>query len=279
MAAPQLSPDSAGWTETISSLHDASRVFGALLKRHRTKRKHWWHASLRPSLFGVTTGVLRGPIDVELELDLCGSLLRLRSSSGEDREEPLRGQSALEISTAVAEFFDSVGFPTDASQYGDHERKDEAQPGYSVEIAASLGDALRFVATQFAELRATFRTEASPIQLWPHHFDLSMLWLPGTLIEGQDPADEEHSDKQLNFGFTFGDGTIDEPYLYVSAYPQPAAFESLELPAGARWQSEGFNGVVVTYATVAKQSNPAEYLQDLWQRCIAMGKAELGTRA
>ena len=42
-------------------------------------------------------------------------------------------------------------------------------------------------------------------------------------IPGQDPADEESSDKQMNFGFTFGDEGIPEPYFYITAYPLPDA--------------------------------------------------------
>ena len=44
-----------------------------------------------------------------------------------------------------------------------------------------------------------------------HCFDLSMIWLPGETIPGQDPDDEENADKQMNSGFTLSDAGITEP--------------------------------------------------------------------
>ena len=44
--------------DTRDALHAYSRVLGDCLKASRSKRKHWWHASLRPSLTGLTTGVV-----------------------------------------------------------------------------------------------------------------------------------------------------------------------------------------------------------------------------
>ena len=126
-----------------------------------------------------------------------------------------------------------------------------------------------------AEFRAGIREETSPIQVWPHHFDLSMLWLPGEKIEGQDPDDEEYSDKQMNFGFTFGDEGIPEPYFYVTAYPLPDAFADMKLPAGTHWQTEGFNGAVLLYETLLQSSDPYGYLLSLWDGLLAKGRAEM----
>ena len=274
MSLPVIPTD--GLSETRSTLHATARVLGDQLKRYRPRRKHWWHASLRPSLTGMTTGVIAGAVDVELEIDLAESRLLFRSSSGETHEQRLFGQSAREVSDSLHDFYDSVGFLADRSQRGDHELAEAVTENYSPEVASAIGETFRSIADQLAVLRARFREEASPIQVWPHHFDLSMLWLPGTRIEGQDPADEESSDQQLNFGFTFGDGTIPEPYFYVTAYPTPDAYASLELPAGARWQTEGFAGVVMPLAALREESNPAAVLQDLWERCLRFGQEALG---
>ena len=78
---PNLDPSAI--TGTRDALHAYSRVLGAWLKTCQTKRKHWWHASLRPSLSGLTTGVIHAGFDFELELNLSESLLIGRTSSGE----------------------------------------------------------------------------------------------------------------------------------------------------------------------------------------------------
>ena len=102
-----------------------------------------------------------------------------------------------------------------------------------------------------------------------------MIWLPGDKIEGVDPADEEHADKQMNFGFAFGDAGIPEPYLYVTAYPLPDTLPNTALPEGTRWQSEGFNGAVLLYRDLASMDDPHGYLLDLWSMLLAEGRKGL----
>ncbi|MFW2406025.1 MAG: DUF5996 family protein, partial [Gammaproteobacteria bacterium] len=123
-----------------------------------------------------------------------------------------------------------------------------------------------------AEFRAGIREETSPLQLWPHHFDLSLLWLPGDKVPDQDPADEEYADRQMNFGFTFGDAGIPEPYFYVTAYPEPDGLPRVELPVGAAWHTEGFSGALLTYQTLIASRDPRGYLLDLWQRMLNAGR-------
>ena len=53
--------------DTKNTLHAYARLMGTWLKYCRTKCKHWWHAILRPSLKGLTTGVVYGAIDFEIE--------------------------------------------------------------------------------------------------------------------------------------------------------------------------------------------------------------------
>jgi hypothetical protein len=102
-----------------------------------------------------------------------------------------------------------------------------------------------------------------------------MIWLPGPKIPGQDPAAEEYSDKQMNFGFVFGDESIAEPYFYVTAYPLPDALPQVELPSGATWKSGNFNGAVLLYRNLVDVSDPAASLQRLWSTLLQAGQAHL----
>jgi hypothetical protein len=269
---PILDPFSV--SETKDALHAYSRVLGAWLKTCRPARKHWWHASLRPSLSGITTGVIHAGVDIELEIDLGESLLSGRTSNGEQLSERLVGQPANVLSAIVREFMIAAG--TDRScippetDYGNG-----GFAAYSTEQAYKLGRSINAVSAALDVLRAGIREETGPIQLWPHHFDLSMLWLPGEKIPGQDPANEEYSDKQMNFGFTFGDAAIQEPYFYITAYPLPDAFPSMALPAGTAWQSEGFSGAVLCYRTLMKYDDPKAYLIDLWTQLLSAGREQM----
>ncbi len=259
---------------TRDALHAYARVLGNVLKSCRPKRKHWWHASLRPSLTGLTTGVVNAGANFELELNLRDNQLNAWMSDGATFVEDLHGQPTSELAIRINDFLIAGGVDDQlvpkAGEYDDVGFAD-----YSKEHAVDIAHVLSFVAAAMADFRAGIREETSPIQLWPHHFDLSMLWLPGEKIPGQDPTDEEYSDKQMNFGFTFGDEGIPEPYFYVTAYPLPDGFERLQLPAGSRWQSDGFNGVVLPYQALIKNSDPSGYLLELWHGLLSAGREQM----
>ena len=79
----------------------------------------------------------------------------------------------------------------------------------------------------------------------------------------------------MNFGFTFGDANITEPYFYVTAYPQPEAFPSLELPPGTTWNTAGFNGALVTYETLAVHDDGRAYLLGLSRMLLSAGRRHM----
>ena len=263
--------------ETRDALHGYARVMGGYTAACRLRRKHWWNLSLRPSLEGLTTGVVRAEIDFELELNLRRSVLRARTHAGAELDEALRGQPASELARAIREFLGTSGLGH-ISISEDVSRVD-ATPGYSADVAESMAGAWRAVSSSMEVFRAGVREETSPIQLWPHHFDLSMIWLPGETIPGRDPDDEENADKQMNFGFTLGDAGISEPYFYVTAYPLLRAMEAVQLPSGTTWHSEGFNGAVLPYRSLMQSTDPQGYLLDLWNRLLAAGREHMTASA
>ena len=265
--------DTATIVPTRDALHDYARVAGAWASGSRKRRKHWWHASLRPSLRGLTTGVVYGAVDFELEVDFAGSELHVRTGT-ETVSEGFTGQASRELADLIRRRLIPLG--VDESQApGEGVISDTVYPDYSADEAGHMFRVLRSMTAVFEDLRAGIREETSPIQVWPHHFDLSMIWLPGHKVAGADPADEEQSDKQMNFGFVFGDEAIAEPYIYVTAYPLPEALPELALPAGASWRSEGFNGVVLPYRQLAATTDPHAYLLELWEQLLDAGRKYL----
>ena len=261
---------------TRDALHAYSRILGDWAKTCRSRRKHWWHASLRPTLTGLTTGVIHSDTDFEIGLNIRDSALTVKTAIGEQLWEGLSGQPAEELADRVRRFLASVGVSDCAPKVPTEEASLRSVfNGYSTEEANKLARTLSGVSAELETFRAGIREETSPIQLWPHHFDLAMLWLPGDKIAGQDPNDEEYADQQMNFGFTFGDDGIPEPYFYVTAYPLPDALPTYELPAGTQWQTEGFSGAVLLYQSLRQESDPGAYLQALWSGILEDGKRHL----
>ena len=271
---PKLEPEE--FAATRDALHAYARVLGDWTSTCRSKRKHWWHASLRPSLTGLSTGVIHAAISFELELNLRDNLLLGETSSGKKLQEQLRGQSPAEIAATIQEFLQAGGLDHEIPA----ERAAHSTDGfaaYSAEQASELARVFNSVSAAMSAFRAGIREETSPIQLWPHHFDLSMLWLPGSKVAGQDPDNEEYADQQLNFGFTLGDEGIPEPYFYVTAYPLPEALPALSLPAGTTWRTNGFNGAVLPYQELARNADPTAYLLELWAVLLAAGHEHMLT--
>ena len=267
--------DAGTLAPTRDALHAYARVLGNLLKGARTRRKHWWHASLRPAVCGLSTGVVHGAVDAEVEIDMSRSALVARTARGASLCEPLEGQPAAELEARLRGFLAEEGFAGVAHAPPGGAAPAASFPGYSAEQAGRMGLALGAVASVMAELRAGIREEASPIQIWPHHFDLSMLWLPGVRVPGVDPDDEEFADAQMNFGFAFGDVAIAEPYFYTTAYPLPDGLTDTALPHGARWNGEGFTGALLTYGQLLETSNPSESLLSLWKGLLAEGRERM----
>jgi len=272
---PALDPDSFGATH--DALHAYSRLLGDWLKTCRPRCKHWWHASLRPSLYGLTTGVVCTGIDFELALNLRESQLVATTAIGEKLVEPLRGQSPAELAAGIADFLTGAGIDESLCPEANADAREFS--GYQTEEASKLARAIASIYAAMTMFRSSIREETSPVQLWPHHFDLSMLWLPGGKVPGQDPDNEEHADKQMNFGFTFGDAGTPEPYFYVTAYPEPATLRKTSLPDGASWHSEGFSGVLVPYRVLERVSEPQEYLMELWNTLLAAGRPHMLTNS
>ena len=87
-------------------------------------------------------------------------------------------------------------------------------------------------ATSVLDPLAAAQPGASPVRVWPHHFDIATLV---TLAEGV----------SVGVGMSPGDGTYDAPYFYVTPWPYPETGALPELSRGARWHTDGWVGAVM----------------------------------
>ncbi len=107
------------------------------------------------------------------------------------------------------------------------------------------------IADYYAKTRPLLETilaanpAASPIYIWPHHFDLA------TLITY--PGKTEADTKYLGVGLSPGDGGYAEPYWYITPYPYPDVAQLPTLPVG-NWHIEGWVGAVLTASQVTDDS-------------------------
>lgn len=112
--------------------------------------------------------------------------------------------------------------------------------------------------TELAELASWYGNAAGlladlggPVRIWPHHFDMGVAI---DLGEG----------RSVSAGMSPGDGGIDEPYLYVTAWPYPEGWETTKnapLKAGA-FNDAGWFGAVLRGSEVAERDGMAAFLEE-----------------
>ena len=93
-------------------------------------------------------------------------------------------------------------------------------------------------ASRFLDAFARSTPGSSEVRLWPHHFD------QGLIVE-IDAA------RSIGCGFTPGDHYYDEPYWYMSPYPQPAPGARPVLAGGAHWHETDFVSAVLPWSAFA----------------------------
>jgi hypothetical protein len=243
---------------TLTTLQSYAKFIGKVRRAFTPRRKHWFHISLQVNAIGLTTTAIPAPPRTfELQLDLTHHLLLLTTSHGGEWETSLTGQSAAQFCADGLAALEAMGFEPDIDR---SLFADTAPQTYDPDMAMQYFQALAQIDALFKQFQGELRQETGPVQLWPHHIDLAMLWFSGRLAPGQDPANEEYADEQLNFGFSPGDDSIPAPYFYITAYPLPAGLTDIALPAGARWHTAGFTAAILPYAELVGAPGAGEKL-------------------
>jgi Family of unknown function (DUF5996) len=122
---------------------------------------------------------------------------------------------------------------------------------------ADLADALVELAAWFANAEFSLvrvqrqmiqrKLAASDVRCWPHHFDLA------TLASFQ--ARDADATGYIGAGFSPGDEYYDEPYFYVSVYPQPDSASLPRLAKLGHWHTHEFTAAIVPAHQIVAANN------------------------
>ncbi len=259
----------ADWQSTRNTVEAYAKLLGRVRRAMAPTSKHWWHVSLQLCGCGLTTTPF--PISsqvMELTLDFTTHQLLILTSRGDRRAIPLWGQSPKQFHDDVLAALQPFGCMPDI----DHTLFTNDTPGsYDGTAVSRFWQALCQIDAVLKEFKGGFRGESSPVQFWPHHFDLAMVWFSGRLCPGQDPNNPEWADEHMNFGFSTGDGSISNPYFYATAYPLPDGFAASPLPQDAYWHTTGFTGAILPYITLETAENPREKLLNFYRTVHQIG--------
>jgi len=111
---------------------------------------------------------------------------------------------------------------------------------------------------------------ASPVRIWPHHFDIAtLISLPH--IQKDEPA-------SIGVGMSPGDGSYDEPYWYVTPWPYPDTANLPELAGGGTWHTEGWVGAILTASQLSKDDKQQNQLTAFLDSAISASRVLLETK-
>jgi len=222
---------------TRDCLQDAALAIGSFQRAFLPKRPRQWQYGLEVTMRGISTQpFMVADEETRASIDLVRGKLRLGNDHWKLKE--CDGPAAMKI------FRDWLASKGVEAELEEPKFKASGQQLERAQVEA-YAEVLWWMDKRFREVKASLdEGVTSPILLYPHHFDLSLVWFP---------HDDE---RQLGLGFSTGDETVSEPYLYLTAYPEPDGFTAIKLPDGAHWQKEGFSGEVLPYAKLQASDEP-----------------------
>jgi hypothetical protein len=254
--APLPPLELAAWQPTRDTLQGYAKVLGHIRGHLTPPQPHWQHISLRVGSGGLTTTPMPLPDGGHMEMRLDLRQHRLVANDGAAPWElVLGGRSPRAFGEAVAATLAQRGLALTRDL-----ATGSSDSVYDRQAVEDYWQTLTFVEGVMTAFRAGLPGNPTPIQLWPHHFDLAVTWFSGRKVPGYDPDDVEWADEQMGFGFSTGDGGIPDPYFYVTAYPWPEVIAETPLPAPAYWHREGWNGAVLHYKGLLTVPDPGSLL-------------------
>jgi len=233
------------------------------------------HTSLRwgDGLDGFITHPLTDGSRLSLQITTLTLALHGGDKTARVQSFPLTGRSDAQAHQWFVEQFAARGLDVQAldapSPYEIPEHPIARGATYD---AAGSADALRELAAWYVDadvLLGRVRTQvigrklmASAVCCWPHHFDLATL----TTLPTQNAAATGY----IGAGFSPGDEYYDEPYFYVSVYPEPNPATLPMLPAMGHWHTHEFTaGVKPAHKILGAKDMPTE-TEDFLQGTVAV---------
>lgn len=240
---------------TRSTLHAYAHAVAALPRAHALPHPLWWHVSLRVRPTGLVTDSmpLPGGGAALVRMDPRTNMIVFETSGGATRAFPMdAGLTATEMGAALIAAAAEFGL---SGEY-DHSKfeNDEDRP-YNRDDALQLFQALVTAEGVLAIHRSRIGGSVGPVQLWPHGFDLAFEWFGTRMVATSEMAESSKAPVQINLGFY----PAGDAYFYSNPWPFEAdSLLGVELPDGADWHTDGWEGSMLPYADVVGRSEGPE---------------------
>jgi hypothetical protein len=252
------------WQASRDALQTDAQFISKIRSVLTPKQPHRWHTTLHTTALGLTTTpIAANGLIFEMRLDLLANLLVLVTYRGDIWQKPLRGLSAAHLYSDGMEVLGELGIqpPLDSSLFSR-----QKPPVYDETAVHRYCQVLLQIEAVFKQFAGQLTGKISPVQFWPQPFHLAVSWFSGRVLP-QSPTEQELIEECIHFGFSTGDIDLPEPYFYVTC--DPLLPLEIPLPPDAFWNSRGFQGIVLRYASLKTSHHPSEtlfhFLQTLQQ--------------
>jgi len=233
---------------TRDYLQDIAKVIGKTQQQFIAGDPNDWYKGLLVTTIGISSQKLG---DQEIIIDLqTGEVRGFGKSWRLGEVEPVK--LSEELKSVTGKPIEDPEFTAKSVTY------DPAQ-------AKLLSTALYWANQEIAKLTDQIAIGViSPVLLFPHHFDVSMVWFP------KRQKSEDTDENQYTFGFSTGDKDIPEPYFYITNWPESPTFTSIKLTPPAHWQKSGFSGAILNYKDTTNTINPTQLLDSYFQTILKL---------
>ena len=260
------------WRQTKDTLHMYTQVIGKVRLSLSPFEPQWGHVPLYVTARGLTTSPIPlGLQTIDVEMDLIGHELVIRSSDGSSERRPLGGDVArfyedvmqmlrvmgvdVSISVVPSEVSDPIPFPDD-----------HTHDTYVPEQARRFFQVLSMVDVVMKEHRASFRGRTTPVQFFWGTFDLAVTRYSGRAVEPPPDAGlirRVGGDAEvICAGWWAGDERVPYPAFFAYGYPAPDGIDRVAVePREAAWSSTS-GEFLLPYETVRLSADPRRTIHD-----------------
>ena len=253
-----LPPLPANWENTRATLHAYAHAAGSVPRALAEAHPKWWHVSLKVQPHGLLSDAVELPSGgtVTTLLDLASHEVVVTASGGERTAIPMtEGLTGTEMGDRVIAAVAALGL---TGEYDRSKFESDQAREYDPAAAGHYLTALVNVAAVFDRHRDATGGDVGIVQLWPHNFDLAVEWFGTRTVPYEEAGETVEYPSQLNLGF-YGGGPASEPrgeptapYFYSNPWPfDKDALTAHQLPSGADWHTDGWEGSMLPYATLA----------------------------
>ncbi|MDX5420162.1 MAG: DUF5996 family protein [Hymenobacteraceae bacterium] len=278
------------WEATKDTLHLYLQIIGKIRLTLMPPRNHWWHVTLYLTSRGLTTGPIPYKFyTFEIDFDFIDQQLNIRTSMGTLEQIKLQdGLSVSEFYTSVMKSLDVLGIKVDilAEPYDNKSKipfaEDHEHATYNPEQVYNYWRVLTAADEVMKEFSGRFYGKTCPVQLYWHHFDLTVTRFSGKKIPVRPDASKvernAYSHEVISFGFWPGDDQVRFPAFYSYTFPSPEGIDQEPLkPKTASWvDSNGSPMALLPYEDLRHEKDPRQALLDFLESAYQAGAKRAG---